>query len=94
MVRETAPDDVGISVAYPLPGTRFYERVAAELSEKANWRDSDDVSMMFRGAYSTEFYRELADAVHAEVRGDNPRWDRVHALEQASPKATLAWTCC
>ena len=69
MVRETDPDDIGVSVSYPLPGTRFHARVAEELGEKANWRDSDDVSMMFRGAYSTEFYRELADAVHAEVRG-------------------------
>jgi len=94
MVRETAPDDVGISVAYPLPGTRFHARVAEELGEKANWRDSDDVSMMFRGAYPTEFYRELADAVHAEVRGGDPRWDRVYALERASDKAMPAWTFC
>ena len=94
MVRETAPDDVGISVSYPLPGTRFYARVAEELGEKANWRDSDDVSMMFRGAYSTEFYRELADAIHAEVRGGDPQWDRVHSLERASARTMPVWTCC
>jgi anaerobic magnesium-protoporphyrin IX monomethyl ester cyclase len=93
MVRETEPDDVGISVAYPLPGTRFYARVAEELGEKSNWRDSDDISMMFRGAYSTEFYRALADAVHAEVRGADPQWDRVYALERASSKMVPAWTC-
>ena len=72
MVRETAPDDIGVSVAYPLPGTKFYERVAAELGEKENWADSDDLSMMFRGAYSTEFYRELADELHNEVRSGSP----------------------
>jgi radical SAM superfamily enzyme YgiQ (UPF0313 family) len=94
MVRETGPDDVGISVSYPLPGTRFHARVAEEMGEKANWRDSDDVSMMFRGAYSTEFYRELADAVHAEVRGGHPQWDRVYSLEKASAKAMPVWTCC
>jgi len=94
MVRETGPDDVGISVSYPLPGTRFHARVAEEMGEKANWRDSDDVSMMFRGAYPTEFYRELADAVHAEVRGGHPRWDRVYSLEKASAKAMPVWTCC
>ncbi len=42
------------------PAPAFHERVASELGEKINWRDSDDLSMMFRGAYSTEFYRELA----------------------------------
>jgi anaerobic magnesium-protoporphyrin IX monomethyl ester cyclase len=94
MVRETGPDDVGISVSYPLPGTRFYARVAEELGEKANWHDSDDVSMMFRGAYSTEFYRELADAVHAEVRGGDPHWDRVQSLERASARTMPVWTCC
>jgi len=69
MVRETQPDDVGVSVSYPLPGTRFHQLVSSQLGEKANWRDSADLAMMFRGTYSTEFYRALADAVHREVRG-------------------------
>ncbi|MGD1093066.1 MAG: radical SAM protein [Bryobacteraceae bacterium] len=94
MVRETAPDDIGISVAYPLPGTKFYDRVAAELEEKENWRDSDDLSMMFHGAYSSEFYRELADAMHQEVRGGDPQWDRVYALEKSSAKPLPIWTFC
>ncbi|MCK6583265.1 MAG: B12-binding domain-containing radical SAM protein, partial [Anaerolineales bacterium] len=33
MVRECMPDDIGISVSYPLPGTKFYERVKLELGE-------------------------------------------------------------
>ncbi len=68
MVRETAPDDVGISVSYPLPGTKFHQIVATQLGVKSNWRDSGDLRMMFHGAYSTEFYRALADALHSEVR--------------------------
>jgi anaerobic magnesium-protoporphyrin IX monomethyl ester cyclase len=94
MVRETGPDDIGVSVAYPLPGTKFYDRVAAELGEKENWSDSDDLSMMFRGAYSTDFYRELASALHEEVRGGAPRWDRVRALERDSAKPALLWISC
>ncbi len=69
MVRETQPDDIGVSVSYPLPGTKFYDRVAAELGDQVNWRESGDLAMMFRGAYSTDFYRALADELHAEVRG-------------------------
>src|ERR1700733_11925278 len=65
MVRETRPDDIGVSVSYPLPGTRFYERVSAQLGPKANWSDSADLAMMFQGEYSSEFYRALADALHA-----------------------------
>jgi anaerobic magnesium-protoporphyrin IX monomethyl ester cyclase len=88
MVRETRPDDVGISVSYPLPGTRFHEQVSAQLGRKSNWSDSADLAMMFRGAYSSDFYRALADALHDEVRGsslDNAgAWERVRELERTS----------
>src|SRR4029077_7106679 len=44
LVRENLPDDIGISVSYPLPGTGFYERVRAELGDRQNWVDSDDLA--------------------------------------------------
>lgn len=68
MVRACRPDDIGISVSYPLPGTPFYERVRQELGGKTNWSDSDDLDMMFRGTYTREFYRTLYRAVHQEFR--------------------------
>ena len=83
MVRRAAPDDVGISISYPLPGTKFHQIVAAEVGAKANWKDSSDLSMMFRGTFSTELYRALADALHAEVRGGKDldcAWRLVHEL--------------
>jgi hypothetical protein len=55
-------------VAYPLPGTPFYERVEAQLGSKRNWDDSDDLDMMYRGPYEAAFYRRLHKAVHAEFR--------------------------
>jgi anaerobic magnesium-protoporphyrin IX monomethyl ester cyclase len=67
LVRGTRPDDIGISVSYPLPGTKFYEQVRDQLGEKTNWVDSDDLSVMFRGRYHNEFYRAVRDALHAEV---------------------------
>lgn len=95
MVRRTEPDDVGVSVSYPLPGTEFYDRVRRELNGKRNWEHSDDLSMMFHGTYSTEFYRALRDAVHLEVETLNGRaageayrlpglWKRVRELEKTS----------
>jgi radical SAM superfamily enzyme YgiQ (UPF0313 family) len=75
LVQETRPDDIGVSVSYPLPGTRFFDRVRAQLGRKTNWSDSEDLSMMFRGAYTDEFYRALHRALHAQVdawhSGDN-----------------------
>src|SRR5260221_11843992 len=68
MVRDLMPDDIGISVSYPLPGTKFYERVQSELGNKANWQDSDDLAMLYHGTYSTAFYRQLHTVIHKEYR--------------------------
>ncbi len=68
MIRDCQPDEIGISVSYPLPGTKFYERVRAELGEKQNWMDSDDLAMMYRGTFVPEFYRVLYRVVHHEFR--------------------------
>ena len=68
MVRECLPDDIGISVSYPLPGTRFFEGVKLELGEKQNWVDSNDLAMLYRGPYPQEFYRVLHGRVHHEFR--------------------------
>ena len=68
MVRECAPDDIGISVSYPLPGTKFFDRVKMEIGEKQNWVDSDDLAMLYRGPFSQKFYRVLHGRVHHEFR--------------------------
>jgi anaerobic magnesium-protoporphyrin IX monomethyl ester cyclase len=61
------PDDIGVSIAYPLPGTPFYEEVKAQLGTKTHWRDSGDLAMMFRGAYDSGFYRRARDLLHEQV---------------------------
>ena len=68
MVLELMPDDLGISVSYPLPGTKFYDKVKGQLSEKTNWRDSDDLAMMFQGTFGNEYYRQLHRYVHSIYR--------------------------
>ena len=93
MVRETKPDDIGVSVSYPLPGTKFFQLVSDQMGRKANWSESGDLSMMFRGAFSSEFYRALATALHLEVRepwkADSVQraWNELDHLRE---KATLA----
>jgi anaerobic magnesium-protoporphyrin IX monomethyl ester cyclase len=67
LVRETRPDDIGVSVSYPLPNTRFYARVKEQLGAKQNWSDSDDLCVMFKGAYTDNFYRAIRNALHREV---------------------------
>lgn len=68
MVRDLLPDDIGISVSYPLPGTPFYDRVRAQMGERANWIDSQDMAMLYKGPFATEFYRQLHTVVHKDYR--------------------------
>jgi radical SAM superfamily enzyme YgiQ (UPF0313 family) len=91
MVRRTEPDDVGVSVSYPLPGTKFFQIVSSQISQKTNWSESGDLAMMFKGTFSTDLYRALAHALHLEVR--NPEktvaiedaWAEVHRLRPSEP---------
>jgi anaerobic magnesium-protoporphyrin IX monomethyl ester cyclase len=68
MVLSLLPDEVGISVSYPLPGTKFYEKVKNQLQEKRNWRDSDDLAMMFENTFKSAYYRQLHRYVHSIYR--------------------------
>ena len=100
LVRETRPDDVGISFSYPLPNTRFYSRVREQLGAKQNWSDSEDLCVMFKGTYTDRFYRAVRDALHEEVESWKPGtkqsqhaqlsadlWRLVESLEPGSKNA-------
>ena len=93
MVENLKPDDVGISVTYPLPGTKLHQLVASGLGNKTNWTESGDLSMMFNGAFSTELYRALAHAIHLQVRSPKSTslianaWAAVDALKPANLRA-------
>lgn len=86
MVRECRPDDIGISVSYPLPGTKFYENVKLQLGDKTNWVDSDDLAMLYRGPFVTDFYRVLHHRIHHEYRA-RKAWR--HLLQAAQQPQTL-----
>jgi radical SAM superfamily enzyme YgiQ (UPF0313 family) len=68
MLADTLPDDIGVSVAYPLPGTAFYEKVKDQMGAKTNWTDSDDLALMFRNNHSPRFYKRLHRLVHKQYR--------------------------
>ena len=78
MVRECAPDDIGMSVSYPLPGTKFYENVKQQFGQKRNWLDSGDFEMMYAGPYSSDFYRKLHIVLHKEFRA-RKTWRRLRS---------------
>jgi anaerobic magnesium-protoporphyrin IX monomethyl ester cyclase len=61
------PDDIGVSVSYPLPGTKFYDLVKAQLRAKTHWQESNDLDMMFHGTYTSAFYRAVRNLLHDQV---------------------------
>jgi radical SAM superfamily enzyme YgiQ (UPF0313 family) len=93
LVRSTRPDDIGVSLSYPLPGTGFFERVQAQLGRKRNWVDSDDLCAIHTASYNDTFYHALRDALHAEVAASHgpsgssdpstweSLWSRVYQME-------------
>jgi anaerobic magnesium-protoporphyrin IX monomethyl ester cyclase len=92
LIREEAPDEIGVSVAYPLPGTKFHESVRAQLGRQRNWRDTGDLAMLFQGSFDTIFYRQVRDVLHAEVdsgRCDDGAWaalaERAHLHRSPEP---------
>ena len=68
MLLDLMPEDIGISVSYPLPGTKFHEMVKDELSQKANWTDSDELALMFKNNYPPEYYKILHRYIHKRFR--------------------------
>jgi radical SAM superfamily enzyme YgiQ (UPF0313 family) len=68
MINDLLPEDIGVSVSYPLPGTKFYDKVKHELINKTNWSDSDDLALMFKNTYSANFYKQLHRYVHKNYR--------------------------
>lgn len=68
LVKECMPDDIGISVSYPLPGTLFYENVKNELKEKTNWTDSDELALMFKNTFQPSYYKVLHRYTHSIFR--------------------------
>jgi anaerobic magnesium-protoporphyrin IX monomethyl ester cyclase len=90
LIIAAAPDDIGVSVAYPLPGTKFYELVRSQLQAKTHWQQSNDLDMMFHGTYNTQFYHAVRDLLHAQVVAHSDpaathslqrRWDTLLASE-------------
>lgn len=84
LLQTSRPDEIGVSVSYPLPGTKFYELVKAQLGRKTHWRESNDLDMMFHGTFTSEFYRAVRNLLHDQVSMQG-------RSEQISPALDERW---
>ncbi len=65
MVRRLRPEEIGVSVSYPLPNTRFQQIVAGAM-KKAHWTTSMDNETLFEAPYGDGFYRAAKQVLRSE----------------------------
>ena len=64
MVRRLAPDAIGVSVSYPLPGTGFFDRVAHARTGDS-WEASMDNRTLYEAPFSEAFYRAVREVLRS-----------------------------
>jgi radical SAM superfamily enzyme YgiQ (UPF0313 family) len=69
-LKETRPDVVGTSVAFPIKGTEFYERVESRIIADENWSARNQNKLLFKGKYPRLYYWFAARWLVKEVNVD------------------------
>jgi len=100
LLRDTHPDEFSSTVAYPLPGSEFYEQVKDRLVPAADWKHSAENRLLFQRPYSTRFYRwtqrllrkewQASRLAHGELRAGPAQRARIEASRLAARAAVAA----
>lgn len=69
-LKETRPDVVGTSIAFPIKGTEFYQRVEDRLVPDENWSSRNQNKLLFKGKYPRLYYWFAARWLVKEVSVD------------------------
>jgi len=95
MLRDTLPDEFSTTIAYPLPGTTFYEQVRDRLMFESDWMldwdyTAENKLLFDRGKYNTSFYRWVGKWLHKEWEDARLQAGHPYGLmEQADIKGGL-----
>lgn len=76
LVARLKPDQIGISVAYPLPGTKFHASVRDQLGPEDHWDHSHHMRPIHRASFPAAFYPVLYDYFHLRFRALHGRGRR------------------
>jgi anaerobic magnesium-protoporphyrin IX monomethyl ester cyclase len=91
LLASAQPDEIGVSVSYPLPGTKFYELVKAQMRAKTHWHESNDLDMMFQGTYTSDFYRAVRNLLHDQIALQTAEPPLLPEHERASHAIAKRW---
>ena len=68
MVRALGPDEIGVSVSYPLPGTVFHTHVQHALVD-THWQASMENRTLHPAPFSEAFYRAVREVLRSVHSG-------------------------
>jgi anaerobic magnesium-protoporphyrin IX monomethyl ester cyclase len=68
LLKETRPTMFSSTIAYPLPGTEFYEEVKHRLLDAPDWDYTAENRLLFEREHSTRFYRWVQRWLYQEWR--------------------------
>jgi radical SAM superfamily enzyme YgiQ (UPF0313 family) len=66
-VKRSGPDIFFTTVAYPIKGTPYYERVASQLVQLKPWVRTSDRELLIKGRHSRRFYEHADHLLRDEV---------------------------
>jgi radical SAM superfamily enzyme YgiQ (UPF0313 family) len=81
-VKRSDPDVFFTTVAYPIKGTPYYERVSSQLLQIKPWTESSDREIVVSGRHSKRFYDFADRLLHDEV--ELARLERVGHINVSS----------
>ena len=79
LLKDTRPDQFSSTLAYPLPGTAFYEEIRHCLLAEPDWDYTAENRLLFRRSHSTRFYRWTQRWLTNEWRAARLRHGEDHA---------------
>lgn len=66
-VKRSAPDVFLTTIAYPIRGTPYFEKVADRVTSLKAWAEGSDRDFRIRGRHSRRFYQSVNQLLRAEV---------------------------
>lgn len=86
-VKRSDPDVFLTTVAYPIRGTPYFEKVADRVTALKAWSEGSDRDFRIRGRHSRRFYQSVNELLRAEVEAE--RISGANAFGRASGLAAL-----
>jgi radical SAM superfamily enzyme YgiQ (UPF0313 family) len=94
-VKQSDPDVLLTTLAYPIKGTPYYDEVSTRVVSDKGWAESSDREFRIRGRHSRRYYQYADQLLRSEVELHRKMTSEKHAADTGSvaelqERATLA----